>query len=123
MIKGIGIDLVSLSSFSEKLYNKAFLEITFSTQEIEDSLNHKRYAEKFAGKFAAKEALMKAIGKGIRQQVWFNQIEVLNNESGAPYFEISSNAKKYFTELEIIKTHLSISHTHDAAVAIVILES
>jgi holo-[acyl-carrier protein] synthase len=123
MIKGIGIDLVSISLFSEKLENKAFIKKTFSSLEIESSYSHNKFAERFAGKFAAKEAFMKAIGKGIRQEVWFNQIEVLNHETGAPYFKISGKAQEFFAELGIGYIHLSISHDRNSAVAIVILES
>ena len=123
MIKGIGIDLVSISSFSKKLENKSFLEITFTPNEIRYCMQYKKASERFAGKFAAKEAFMKALGKGIRQEIWFLQIEVLNNEVGVPSLKLSGNAASACEEQDIGRIHLSISHTEDNAAAIVILES
>ena len=123
MIKGIGIDIVSIPSLSQKLETTSFIEKVFTPQEIQDCRGHKQNLERFAGKFAAKESFMKAIGKGIRQEIWFLQIEVLNNEFGAPFISLSGKADKYFNELINGKIHLSISHTKSTAVAVVIIES
>ena len=80
-------------------------------------------AERFAGKFAAKEAFMKAIGKGIRQEVWFTQIEVLNHETGQPYIQVTGEAEASLLALNIKTVHVSISHTKHHAAAVVILEN
>ena len=123
MIKGIGIDIVSIESLSQKLESASFIEKVFTPQEINDCRAHKKYIERFAGKFAAKEAFMKALGKGIRQEIWFLQIEVLNNEFGAPFLKLTGNAEKYFKELNSARIHLSISHIKSTAVAVVIIEA
>ena len=123
MIKGIGVDIVSFESLSPKLERPPFVEKVFTPQEIQDCRGHKQYIQRFAGKFAAKEAFMKALGKGIRQEIWFLQIEVLNNEYGAPFIKLTGKAKHNFNELGNGSIHLSISHTKSTAVAVVILES
>ena len=123
MIKGIGIDIVSIESLSQKLESASFMEKVFTSQEIKYCRGHKQYIERFAGKFAAKEAFMKALGKGIRQEVWFLQIEVLNNELGAPFLKLTGNAEKYFKGLNSGRIHLSIAHIKSTAVAVVIIEA
>jgi holo-[acyl-carrier protein] synthase len=70
-----------------------------------------------------KEAFMKAISAGIRQEVWFTQVEVLNDEAGKPYLNVSGEAGKRFNESGTKQIHISISHSGGLAVAVVILES
>lgn len=123
MIIGIGIDLVSIPDFAKNVDNPAFLKRVFSQAEIHYCQSFSSPTEHFAGKFAAKEAFMKAIGKGIRQEIWFSQIEVLNRSSGAPFFSLHRKAKDAFDSLGIDNIHLSISHSRAHAVVIVILES
>ena len=65
---------------------------------------------------------MKAIGKGIRQEVWFSQIEVLNLEAGAAYIVVRGEAERALSVLGAERVHISISHTEGMAVAVVILE-
>jgi holo-[acyl-carrier protein] synthase len=65
---------------------------------------------------------MKAIGSGIRQEVWFTQIEVLNHESGQPYVRVSGEAESQLNKLGVVNIHVSITHTKSAAGAVIILE-
>ena len=64
---------------------------------------------------------MKAIGKGIRQEVWFSQIEVLNRETGAAYIVVRGEAERTLSVLGAEWVHVSISHSEGMAVAVVIL--
>lgn len=123
MIAGIGIDLVSIPEFEQKQQSKAFRRKVFTPEEqalCDEVVNS---AERYAGKFAAKEAFMKAIGKGIRQEIWFTQIAVLNLETGAPYIQAEGAAQQACLGLNVQNIHVSISHTGGMAVAIVILEA
>jgi len=123
MILGVGIDLVSVSKIAENVKNEAFRHKVFTPAEIESCEAVANSAERYAGKFATKEAFMKAIGSGIRQEVWFTQIEVLNRETGAPYINFSGKAKQLLIEMRAEQIHVSISHTEGMAVAVVILEN
>jgi holo-[acyl-carrier protein] synthase len=122
MILGLGIDLVSVSKIAESIKSEAFRRKVFTPAEIEICESMANPAERYAGKFAAKEAFMKAIGSGIRQEVWFTQIEVLNRESGAPYIKVSGEAEQVLSRLGAHGVHVSISHTEGMAVAVVVLE-
>ena len=123
MIVGMGIDLVSIERLAESLQSEAFKRRVFSPAEMALCEGRANSTERYAGKFAAKEALMKAIGKGIRQEVWFTQIEVLNQESGAPFISANGEAGVILAALGADRVHVSISHTGEMAVAVVILEA
>jgi holo-[acyl-carrier protein] synthase len=122
MIVGIGIDLIEIKKIAKEIHSDVYLHKVFTEAEItvcNDSVNS---AERFAGRFAAKEAFMKAIGHGIRQGIWFTQIEVLNHENGQPYVRVSGEAEMRFHELGATNIHVSITHTKSAAAAVVVLE-
>lgn len=122
MIIGIGIDLVPVAKIAGSIGSEAFQRKVFTPNEISSCEAGINAPEHYAGKFAAKEAFMKAIGYGIRQEVWFTQIEVLNHETGAPYIQVNGQALRIFQESGAERVLVSISHTHDHAVAMVILE-
>jgi holo-[acyl-carrier protein] synthase len=122
MIAGIGIDLIEVKKIARNIHSEAYLRKVFTEAEIEECKLAVNSAERFAGKFAAKEAFMKAIRKGIRQGVWFTQIEVLNEESGAPYVRVNREMESLIRELSVNKIHISVTHTKSTAAAIVILE-
>jgi holo-[acyl-carrier protein] synthase len=122
MIVGIGIDLVEIETVARNLHSEAYLRKVFTEAEIEECRSVSNSAERFAGKFAAKEAFMKAIGKGIRQGVWFTQIEILNEESGAPYARVNDGLKSSLKDLGVNNIHISVTHTKSTAAAVVILE-
>jgi holo-[acyl-carrier protein] synthase len=103
--------------------SESFQGKVFTPSEIEFCELLANPAEHYAGKFAAKEAFMKAIGKGIRQEVWFTQIDVLNGETGAPCVQVNGEAEKTLLSLGVESVYISISHTGGMAVAVVILET
>lgn len=122
MIVGIGIDLISVSKIAESVKSETFRRKVFTPAEIEICESVVRSAETYAGKFAAKEAFMKAIGKGVRQEIWFTQIEVLNRETGAPYIQVSGEAERALAGIIAERVYVTISHTEGMAVAVVVLE-
>ena len=122
MIVGIGIDLIDIEKIAKDIHSDVYLHKVFTEVEIAACKDAVNSAEHFAGKFAAKEAFMKAIGNGIRQGVWFTQIEVLNHENGQPYVQVTGEAEMRLNELGVTSVHVSITHTKSAAAAVVILE-
>jgi len=122
MIQGIGIDIVEIKEIEESIQNDAFQQKVFTPAEINAVERYRNKAEHLAGKFAVKESFMKAIGAGLRQEVWFTQIEVLNDESGKPQVQITGEAGKRLDENGAKNIHVSISHSAGVAVAVVILE-
>ena len=122
MIVGIGIDITDIWKIEESVGSEALQRRVFTPAELEAVQTYRNKAERLAGKFAAKEAFMKALGAGIRQEVWFTQIDVLNDESGKPYLKISGEAADRLDTSGAKHVHVSISHSGGMAAALVILE-
>jgi holo-[acyl-carrier protein] synthase len=122
MIIGLGMDLVEIATFEKNVNSEAFLRKVFTEAEIRDCHLMANSTERFAGRFAAKEACMKALGHGIRQEVWFTQIEVLNDVNGAPYIQVSGEAERVLNAKGVQRIHVSITHTKNTAGAVVFVE-
>ncbi len=122
MIIGIGIDIVSIQEMEESLQEEAFSGKVFTSTEVDAVQRYRNKAEHLAGKFAAKEAFMKAIGAGLQQEVGFTQIEVVNDDAGKPYINVSGEAGKRLYDCGAKHIHISISHAGGVAAAVIILE-
>ena len=115
MIVGHGIDIEALASIQNAVEKReGFAQRVLTNKEMERfaSLKGRRQIEYLAGRWSAKEAFSKAMGTGIGK-LGFQDLEVLNNERGAPYFSKSPFSGKVW---------LSISHTDQFVTASVILE-
>ncbi len=122
MIVGIGIDVVEVNRIAESIKREGFLSRVFTSTEQEECHKSRNFAERFAGRFAVKEAFMKAVGAGLRQGVWFRQLEVLNETTGRPYLKVTGRAAEIMHHLGATAVHVSISHTAGVAAGVVILE-
>ena len=115
MIVGHGIDIEALASIQNAVEKReGFAQRVLTDKEMERfaSLKGRRQMEYLAGRWSAKEAFSKAMGTGIGK-LGFQDLEILNNERGAPYFSKSPFSGKVW---------LSISHTDQFVTASVILE-
>ena len=115
MIVGHGIDIEELASIQNAVEKReGFAQRVLTDKEMERfaSLKGRRQVEYLAGRWSAKEAFSKAMGTGIGK-LGFQDLEVLNNERGAPYFSKSPFSGKVW---------LSISHTDQFVTASVSLE-
>jgi holo-[acyl-carrier protein] synthase len=71
-----------------------------------------------AARFAAKEAVSKALGTGIGDISW-QEIEIINGERGRPELKLHGAAARLADELGLTEWSLSLSHTHEHAIAFV----
>ena len=86
MIVGQGIDIEELASIERAVTrHEGFAKRVLTANEMErfNSLKGRRQIEYLAGRWSAKEAFSKAMGTGIGK-LGFQDLEVLNNERGAP---------------------------------------
>ncbi|HIS28928.1 MAG TPA: holo-ACP synthase [Candidatus Avamphibacillus intestinigallinarum] len=117
MIRGIGIDLVEIERIQKQFKQKErFMNRILTVHEkaaCQQLHSERRQLEYLAGRFAAKEAFSKAVGTGIGQ-LSFQDIEILNDEHGAPYITA--------TGFDHEKLFISISHTEHYATAQVVIE-
>ena len=70
-----------------------------------------------AGRFAAKEAVLKVLGTGWRSGIAWTDIEITNDDMGAPLVQLSGMCEKVARDLGIDRVMLSISHTDTVATA------
>ena len=108
-MKGIGIDIVSVSRLNAKVADKIL-----SKKEIVEfndymKTNKVRAMEFLAGRLACKEAYIKAIGAG-PGEVPFPDLSIYKDNNGIPKFKDVPNAR------------VTVSHDLGVAVAIVIIE-
>ncbi|GAX04527.1 4'-phosphopantetheinyl transferase [Secundilactobacillus pentosiphilus] len=115
MIYGIGVDIEEIGRISAITDQKRFVKKVLTPNEIAvyKTLNEKRGAEFLAGRWSAKEAYSKAYGTGIGQAVSFQNIEILDDETGKPVL-----VKHPFNG----KGFVSISHTRKLVMTQVLLE-
>ena len=121
MISGIGIDLCRISRISRAIENKSFVERVFSAEEKAYAESSKNPARHYASAFAAKEAFAKAGGWGLSKvglrSIWVSRL------NGVPELHLSEHANRLLLQRKILRTHLSLSHEGDMAIAVVILEA
>ena len=123
-IFGIGTDIINIKRM-EKLMKKSrsnFKNKIFSKREITYCERKNNPFSFYAKRFAAKEALFKAIG--VRNKLQFKDIEIKNNLSGAPKFNIKGNSLKNLKKIfknKKFKIHLSLSDDKPWAIASVII--
>ncbi|NOZ62462.1 MAG: holo-ACP synthase [Calditrichaeota bacterium] len=124
MIIGIGVDIVNVSrlKISIERFGDRFLKRVFTSKELEDCLGKANQFEKLAARFAAKEATVKAIGIGLRNGITWQDIEVRNDGMGKPEIHSYGKCKQMLHVLSVSRVHVSLSHSDDSAIAMVVLE-
>ena len=127
MIHGIGIDLIEVERigkttlrYGDRLYTKIFTENEINYCKSKSNLNNQ--SQCFAARFAAKEAFLKAIGTGLRNGLHWKDVEVSNDNLGKPNLVLRNTALEIIKKIKTSNISLSISHTKNAAIAVVILE-
>ncbi|MGG5314786.1 holo-ACP synthase [Enterococcus sp. AZ072] len=115
MIKGIGIDAVEINRMAKIIETKPqFATRILTKKELALFTSHSahRKVEFLAGRYACKEAFAKAWGTGIGE-ISFQELEILRNDAGAPYFAESPYKGKVL---------VTLTHTDTLAIAQVLLE-
>ena len=104
-------------------FGDRFLARVFTPDEIAYCQRKKSAAESFAARFAAKEAGAKALGTGISQGISWLELEVTRERSGKPGLRLSGRAAERARSLGVTRISLSITHSRDTALAVVIMET
>jgi holo-[acyl-carrier protein] synthase len=125
VIVGIGTDLAEVPRIKEAIerHGQRFIDRIFTPAEIAYVERKANRFERYAARFAAKEAGMKAIGTGWRRGVRWQDFEVTNLPSGKPTLALHGVAAVVAKRLGVVNVALSLTHTAEQAMAVVILES
>lgn len=112
-----GVDIIRIERIKKSIKSESFFERVYGEKERAEISGKKNADESLAAAFAAKEAFGKSLGIGLTG-FSLNEVQILHDKNGAPYFSLSGNAKIISDNLGA-QFSLSISHDGDYAVAFV----
>ncbi len=125
MVLGLGTDLIEIARIKESIerHGERFLHKVFTEGEIAYCLSKKiNSAESFAARFAAKEAGAKALGTGISRGVSWKELEVRRETGERPTLHLSGRAAERAAQMGVRTLSLSLTHSRDVAMAVVVAE-
>ena len=123
---GVGVDLVEVARARAMIADKGahVFDRLLTPAEAAYCRSRPDPAEHVAVRLAAKEAVYKALqGSEAARGIGWRDIEVTRAPDGRPDVELSGLAASRAKELGVSKVLLSLSHTHQAAVAIAVLST
>lgn len=114
-----GVDLIEIARVREALarHGDQFLQRVYTEAEIRACGGR---VESLAARFTAKEAVAKALGTGIGDVRW-TDIEVVGDENRVPSLRLHGAARRISDERGFASWSISLSHTHQHAIAFVVV--
>ena len=124
MIRGIGIDVVSVARLTGLLerFEERAAQRLFSPEEQQECDGRASKNECLAARFAAKEAFVKALGTGLAGGMRWRDMVVDSDPRGRPELRLAGAAEERFREIGGERIHVSLSHDAGVAVAVVVIE-
>ena len=114
---GVGVDLLEIDRMEHAIERRPrILMRVFSSGEREYAWSKARPAAHYAAFFAAREAVLKALGQGFAG-IAYQDVEVIHDSNGKPGILLRGNALALAQKQGIIEIQISLSHTHQMAVA------
>lgn len=125
MVLGLGTDLIEIERIQQSLdrFGERFAQKVFTEGEIAYCQRKKHSAESFASRFAAKEAAAKALGTGISRGITWKEIEVRRKPGERPTLHLSGRAAELAAAMGVRDVHLSLTHSREVAMAVVVAEN
>lgn len=122
MPAGIGVDLLEIGRMARTIERRpSFVRRVFTDAERTYCESTARPAEHYAARFAAREAVLKALGTGFSQGIGPKDVSVEIDEAGRPVAVLRGRAAEVAAERGVQEVALSLSHTHEVAVANAVL--
>ena len=124
-ILGIGVDVIQNKRIEKSIKNKKFIQRIFNKSELNILKKYKIKKHFYAKRFAAKESFAKALGTGIRKELFFKDIIILNDNLGKPFYKKTKKLDAIIRKKFKVKNYnlfLSISDEKDYSIAFTILQ-
>jgi len=120
LIRGIGVDILEIKRMEKAIrrHSNKFQYKIFTANEWEEGMLYSNPSF-LAGRFAVKEAVVKVLDGNWEFCRW-REIEVLSN--GKPYLKIYGKTRELAEMKGITSWYVTLSHTKDIVVAVVIAE-
>ena len=121
MIHSIGVDIVDIARIEKVIHRwgDAFLKKILTPLEYEYCHSKAGVAASVAARFAVKEAIYKALPTEIQPGIGWLDVQVVNELSGKPHVQFLGRLEKLLLGFSV---QVSISHSRNSAVAMVLLE-
>jgi holo-[acyl-carrier protein] synthase len=121
-VVGVGVDAVDLDRFRRVLGRRSSMaDRLFTEGERAYAAAATDPVPRLATRFAAKEATMKALGVGLGAFP-FTDVEVVRLGLDAPTLVLHGVALERSDRTGVVRWHLSLTHTDQVAMAVVIAE-
>ena len=127
-VVGVGIDIVAVERIAEliglhgeRFYRRCFRSGDLHTVGRTQESSAFPSAVSLAGRWAAKEAFLKALGTDVRG-IPYRDIEVDRSSRGPVRLVLHGRAREALAKAGGGRTHLTISHEREFAVASVLIE-
>ena len=113
-----GVDIIEVSRIDEAIlrHKERFFNRFYTARELVEAEGR---TPALAARFAAKEAVAKALGCGIGDVGW-KEIEIVRGPSREPCLLLHGAARVLADRLGLREWAISLSHTHEHAVALVV---
>jgi len=113
-----GVDIVEVQRVHRAVarWGSRFLDRIFTPTEQAQCRGR---IQSLAARFAAKEAAAKVLGTGIGIVAW-QDLETVSDHSGKPHLHLHGNADRIAVQRGLQEWSVSLSHTRDYAVAMVV---
>ena len=123
MTIAIGTDIVEIARIAELLERQPqrFVERILCPAELEQYASRGNPVAFVAKRFAAKEAIAKALGTGIGHGVSFQDMQISNDQKGAPHVQLSGGAAEVMQSRGAQRVLLSLADERDYAIAYAML--
>lgn len=115
MILGVGIDVVDIARFTDRLERTPRLLDRLFTEE-----ERRLRPASLAARFAAKEALAKALGAPVGLR--WTDATVARAGDGRPHLRVQGTVRARADALGVTAFHVSLSHDAGIASAVVVVE-
>jgi holo-[acyl-carrier protein] synthase len=114
------VDIVEIERVAAVIarWGERFLQRVYTETELAYCRGR---APELAARFAGKEAVTKALGTGIRGLAW-REMEILADPLGKPLVRLHGRAKARAAAIGLSHFAVSLSHSRDFAVAMVVAE-
>jgi holo-[acyl-carrier protein] synthase len=125
MIVGIGTDIVEnerIALIYEK-FGSHFLDKIYTEEEVYYAKGHSDPVPYLAVRFAAKEAAVKSLNLTEKKGLSFRDIEVRGRIHGKKKIQFYGKILTIAEGLSVNRVHLSMTHTREFSMAVVILEN
>lgn len=121
-MESLGVDIVEVKRVQAAVdkWGHRFLDRVFTPREIKLCRSKANFTQSLAARFAAKEALAKALGASWGTGIAWKDVEILSDTQGRPKINLYGKAK---AEVGNRKVLISLAHTKENAVAVIVLAS